>query len=652
MQVVTSPLWAAVVGLPYEGISLLTQLIRDVLPVDIPVVSETSLRDLQKQSSSFPLGAVSTSVANLFSVGKLIDAGEKIRIIAFVDHPGRLLTVRHPDISGQYRYSFDHCLHLAENGVATLSDPGILYAAKLMRSVLGRHPPTLTVRYEDLNQHPEKVAESLRAFLVEGRASDDERNIPVPALFDATTEDVARIVRQFRLAPELFDVAKRWGYSDDRSWFKTMSASSSAASEDRPGTIVAYYTQGTRYEREAHRMMASLSRLGLPIALSAVDDAGGWLANVRRKPHFLKERRNQLVGPLLYVDVDAVVHSDPWPYLHGYTGDIAVAGHHGKNYISGTILINDTEGARAFLEEWCSDQSSKPEAWDQHSLHDVVIANSMRSPQAFRVEHLPPAMCMVFDRRFSQPVTPVIEHLQASREEKKAVDNEGVSALLLDKRHARLSELEAELGLSKNSNTPVLQSAYRDLKVDDRISRTAKLSVQHESDIARWADKVNLLSQWSGRAEIVASLIDAPDVVLDLGCGGMDLERHLKPGVTYQPSDIVSRDARTIVCDLNKGELPDIKASVVSMLGVLEYIHDPKLLLDRLAVKWPRLLVTYYPTDFDGKRDRSAHGWFSALSSAGLVSIAVSAGYDLKSIVPSSDSRERIYLFQSNRCPS
>ncbi|KQR69063.1 hypothetical protein [Rhizobium sp. Leaf341] len=652
MQVETSPLWAAVVGLRYEGNSRLTQLIRDVLPADIPVVAEMSLKDMQKQSSAYPLGGVSTSSDNMFTVGKLIDAGEKIRIIAFVGHPADLMTVRHPDIPDQYRFSFDHCLHRADNGVVTLSDLGILHIASYLRGVRGRRPPTLTVRYEDLNERPEKVAETLRAFLVEGHPCEDEKDIPVPDLGDRTKEDVSRIVRQFRLAPELFDVAKAWGYSDDRSWFERISAGSPEASDDKPGTIVAYFTKGTRYEGEAHRMMASLSKLGLPIALSAVDDAGGWLANVRRKPHFLKARRDQLVGPLLYVDVDAVVHSDPWPYLRGYTGDIAVAGHHGRNYISGTILINDSEGARAFLDEWCADQSSKPGAWDQHSLHDVVIANAMRSQPSFKVDHLPPAMCMVFDRRFTQPVTPVIEHLQASREEKKAAGDAEVSNVRLDSRLARVSELEAALGLSKAANVEDLKSAYRDLKVDDRIARTAQLSVQNQSDIARWADKTNLLSQWSGRAEIVAAMIDTPNVVLDLGCGGMDLERHLKPGVTYQPCDIVSRDARTIVCDLNKGELPDFDASIVSMLGVLEYIHDPKQLLERLAAKWPRLLVTYYPTDFDGTRDRSAHGWFSALSSAGLVSAALGAGYDLKSIVPSSDSRERIYLFQSNRCPS
>lgn len=650
MQEITSPLWVAIVGLPHEGVSPLAKLIRDVVPANLPIVENETLRDLQKRSSSFPQGAVSTSIDNIYNIGKLIDAGEKIHVIALVDHPRELATMQHPEMHKSYRYSFDHSIHRPTGGVATLSDPGILHLAKLLQGILGRHPPFLVVRYEDLNLRPEKVADNLRAFLIEGKPSIVEYDIATPLQTHIPAADAARITRQFRLAPELFDVAKRWGYSDDRSWFDTMLANSPAASEDRPGTIVAYYTQGTRYEKEASRMMASLSKLGLPVALSAVDDAGEWLANVRRKPHFLKETRNRLVGPLLYVDVDAVVHSDPWPYLRGYDGDVAVAGHHGKNYISGTILINDTEGARKFLDKWCEDQSANPEAWDQHSLHNVVVANSARGAPEFRIDYLPPAMCMVFDRRFTQPVTPVIEHLQASREEKKAVENEETSALLLERRRTRVSQLEAELGLTERSKLPFLQSAYRDLKADERVARTTQLSAGRESDVARWANKVNLLRQWSGRAEIVASLITAPNIVLDLGCGEMDLERHLTPGVIYQPSDIVSRDERTIVCDLNKNEVPDFKASIVTMLGVLEYIHDPKALLDRLAARWPTLLMTYYPTDFDGKRDRFAHGWFSALTSAELVATAGAVGYDLVSIIPSSDDRERIYTFASNRC--
>lgn len=46
-------------------------------------------------------------------------------------------------------------------------------------------------------------------------------------------------------------------------------------------------------------------------------------------------------------------------------------------------------------------------------------------------------------------------------------------------------------------------------------------------------------------------------VVLDIGCGCMELERFLlqeenRRDIQYIPSDLIARDARTIICDLNK----------------------------------------------------------------------------------------------------
>ncbi|TDW25976.1 hypothetical protein EV128_116149 [Rhizobium azibense] len=648
MQSTLHPIWVAIIGFPFEGINELAALLRSLLPKEVPIVEDEPLRDLVDRPDLQEFGAVSISTRNLATVGKLIDAGIDVRVVVLVEDPRVLLGRKDQRAPGLYRYSFDHCLHLADNGVATLSDPGILHMAALLRSVLGRHPQAITVRYSDLQESAHDVEDALKAFLggkshLPAKARDE-----TSALVGQVPTDAERIVRQFRLAPELFDVIKRWGYGAERSWFDQLSAETPHAFEDRPGTIVAYYTRGTRYEQEAARMLTSLSRLGLPVALSAVDDAGDWLANVRRKPHFLVDRRRELIGPLLYVDVDAVIHSDPWPYLRGYTGDCAVAGHHSANYISGTILINDTEGARAFLDAWCSDQSSKPEAWDQHSLHDVVLANQHSETPLFKVDLLPPEMCMVFDRRFSPPITPVIEHLQASRETTAAYRTEE-ALTLLQRRRVRVAEIDTKLGLGGHGRD-LGDDAYRDLKSEERIARTREFARDQESDISRWLNTKNLLSSWSDRAEIAGALVPSPNTVLDLGCGNMDLERHLAAGVLYQPSDIVSRDSRTIVCDLNKGELPDFGASVVSMLGVMEYIFEPKALLSELAAKWPRLLMSYCPADLDAGRDRAAHGWFSSLTSAALVSTAREVGYDLVSIVPSSDRRERIYLFDSRRC--
>jgi len=183
-----------------------------------------------------------------------------------------------------------------------------------------------------------------------------------------------------------------------------------------------------------------------------------------------------------------------------------------------------------------------------------------------------------------------------------------------------------------------------------RREQTQVLMHTRASDIARWSVVDNFQSNWKDRAHCVAALAGSGRKVLDLGCGRMDLEGVLQPGCVYIPCDLLARDDRTIVCDLNAGQVPDIDADVVVMLGVLEYIHDPLALLQRIATRWRRLILTYNTADRDAGRDRLQHGWFNALTSAHLVATASNAGWHLMGIVPF-DSRQSIFEFgQDSAC--
>jgi hypothetical protein len=649
LQDTSSPTWVAVFGFPFEGMAKLNELIRGIIPQSLPFIDDQPLLRLVQLPEFQQSGAVSSFHGNIASVGKVIDTRPDVRVIVMLEDPRILLDTKASGTRGSYRYGFDHCLHTASNGVVTLSDPGLVYNSILLRSIAKRGPPMLVVKHSELLQSPDQIADDLGTFICD-RAMPTVRPVAVdtPFSIDQSGTSAERLVRQFRLSPDLFDIVQRWGYGSDRSWFDRLAARAPHAFEDRPGTIVGYYTRGTRYEREASRMLSSLANLGLPVALSAVEDTGNWLGNVRRKPHFLAARRRELTGPLLYLDVDAVVHKDPWPYLRGYAGDCAIAGHHATNFISGTILINDTDGARAFLDRWCTDQDTKPEAWDQHSLHDVVMENLQSATPAFSVNFLPPEMCRVFDRTYSPPVTPIIEHLQASRETSAASGDEN-ALTLLRRRRARISEIDTALGLNASSDVPKvdISGIYGELQPEERKARTGSLMRERDSDVERWSNSDNLLSSWSERAKIVAALLAPPGIVLDLGCGKMDLEKFLKSGITYKPSDIVLRDDRTIVCDLNNGEMPQTEATVVTMLGVLEYIYEPEKLLAQLAAQWSRVIITYCPADLDGVRERDAHGWVNALTSSGLVSAAEAAGLYLDAILPSVNAKERVYVFNA-----
>ncbi len=178
----------------------------------------------------------------------------------------------------------------------------------------------------------------------------------------------------------------------------------------------------------------------------------------------------------------------------------------------------------------------------------------------------------------------------------------------------------------------------------ERAEETQRLISDRLSDVERWSRGENFSQTWSARAEMVARLIDPGLTVLDLGCGAnMDLEKALGPQTCYIPADLVARDTRTLVCDLNAGQTPEVEADVVVMLGVIEYLHDPQAVLDRLARRYRRLIATYTPVELNPQQDRRAHGWFNDLTSAGLVEMAIAAGFQLDAIVPF--EVQRLYAF-------
>ncbi len=169
---------------------------------------------------------------------------------------------------------------------------------------------------------------------------------------------------------------------------------------------------------------------------------------------------------------------------------------------------------------------------------------------------------------------------------------------------------------------------------DDRRVTTEALIAAQQTDVDRWSDPENLKKTWAHRAQAAARLVPPRARILDIGCGGMDIERFLDPSVTYLPADIVKRDDRTITCDLNAGEMPDVLVDVISLLGVLEYIHDVPALLAALRRTGATVITSYNPLDLDKRdRDRRAQGWFNDFTSAELCGLAVEAGFSLVGLV-------------------
>jgi len=212
------------------------------------------------------------------------------------------------------------------------------------------------------------------------------------------------------------------------------------------GPIVAFFTEGSFYEQEKERMAHSAERIGLKVYATAVPSAGSWVLNAGLKPGFLLRERARLRGPLLYVDVDAVFHRNPWPELRKLECDIAVYYEGDERLISATILVNDTPGAAQLIERWRQGCLAKPDAWDQVVLEEIITEDAASPKPQFKVAKLPASFCWIFDRVENGSVGDVfIEQLQASREATKRKRWFGRIGKRLKRRRDRVEEIERVL---------------------------------------------------------------------------------------------------------------------------------------------------------------------------------------------------------------
>jgi hypothetical protein len=647
----------AICGHNIDSVKIVADLIQRSATTRVDILAHRSVLDVEAPHHQT---TITHDPLDVFALKRLFEQTKvlatDLRIILLMRDPRDLMLMRDPRAGKEFAYGYDHRLHISKSGLVTLSEPGIVYTQAVLEAATKRFGQrALVLRHEDLEQRPDLVqlalerftglsfAKSFAALLAKDERWTATTNAFIHRPASVDSEEAERLVRQFRLAPELFQTLERWKYTrlGDRRWFDELCSIVPEALDDKPGTIVGFFTQNTAYEGEAERLANSTQQMSLPLELVPIEAGSDWLAGVRMKPGVLLELRRRLRGPLLYVDVDAIIHKNPWPYLRSYRGDVAVSGHKDEAIISGTVLLNDTVGAIRFVEAWIAAHLSNPESWDQHSLQSVVQTHRQKN-DLFRIQYLPPTMCRVFDRHYNPPVHAVIEHLQASRE-RFATSKDPLHIRNLQRRRQRVAELASGICQLDKAGS----RSFSDMPADVRRKQTSDLIIARKSDLARWMELGNLKSAWASRARRAAALIHSGDRVLDLGCGAMDLEAELPDGATYCPVDLVSRDARTLICDLNSGQLPEAQADVVTMLGVLEYCHDLIFLLKMLANRWPQLIVTYNPSDLDRRRDRLAHGWFNNLSSAELIAIAIEAGYNLQAVVPVS-CFEQIYWFSTS----
>lgn len=132
------------------------------------------------------------------------------------------------------------------------------------------------------------------------------------------------------------------------------------------------------------------------------------------------------------------------------------------------------------------------------------------------------------------------------------------------------------------------------------------------------------------RARLTAARsVPEGSVVLDLGCCTPAFRYMLPKGCRYIGSDMVERFEDCRVADYHKGELPQPgEATLVAVLGLLEYLGDVPGFLARLRSLDRPVIATYHAADDTAGADRGALGWQSHMTRMDVLEACRSAGFE------------------------
>lgn len=153
-----------------------------------------------------------------------------------------------------------------------------------------------------------------------------------------------------------------------------------------------------------------------------------------------------------------------------------------------------------------------------------------------------------------------------------------------------------------------------------------------KSPSKNWKNIEYFDEQWIDRIKILASYIKSNDIqVCDIGCGKQWLRDLLPVGVRYIPVDYVARSNDTIVCDLEKKELPGHEnlTDVIFLSGVLEYISDVDWFVQSLAAS-RKVSISYCTLEkFPNLKIRNSYAWKNNLTTHELIKKFMNNGFKL-----------------------
>lgn len=149
-------------------------------------------------------------------------------------------------------------------------------------------------------------------------------------------------------------------------------------------TVVSFYTDNWEYPAHAERFQAECDALGVPCRLYPYPDTGDYLANTRLKPFVILRALWDVMGPVLFTDVDGSMCKRP-DTLDPSVDFMAVPkpSDEPRIWYVGTLFFNFTPAGLDLVDRWVAATGD----WsDESALDDVWKAGTWRGKWA----NLPP----------------------------------------------------------------------------------------------------------------------------------------------------------------------------------------------------------------------------------------------------------------------
>lgn len=170
------------------------------------------------------------------------------------------------------------------------------------------------------------------------------------------------------------------------------------------------------------------------------------------------------------------------------------------------------------------------------------------------------------------------------------------------------------------------------------------------TDYERWSDTDGLSPRWNNRAKFAAQFLRTGLSIVDIGCGAMAVESIFSAS-SYVPCDVIQRDDRTKVIDLNAETIPGewlAGADVVVMLGVLEYIADIPSVLRSVFDAGKPIITSYHPTNRNPNSEDRSHTWISSCTLEDFEGIITECGFLIQWRYAYSNNEMIYFIYPSN----